>query len=121
LAGEPALIHGTQGTGDIELFAICPENYNPVIVAQMRDMITKPVMGYLLEEHGPDPDDPEAGLFFVIRHTDGARLIKNSVRRDGQNVVLTTTIVSDQMAEEEAYMLANLEQCAALMLVDVKP
>lgn len=110
--GESALVHKTTNTGDIQSLAICPENFKPDIVKRMREMLQKPLMGYRLELISDE-------WFYVIRDSDGARLSQNYVRKRDGDIALDTTILSgDDMAPDEAYMLADLEQCAALMLVE---
>lgn len=112
-SGEPALVHKTTNTGDEQSFAICDENFNPGIVKRMREMLQKPLMGYRLEVISDQ-------WFYVVRDFDGARLTQNFLRRrDNGDIALDTTLqLSDDMTPQEAYMLADLEQCAALMLVE---
>ena len=103
-----------MGTSDIQRFAISAENYDPQIVKRMREMLVMPYMGYRLEIE----DVWVAILFFVVRYDDGTRLTENWVRRHDRDGALDTTILTGDMAPEETYMLADLEQCAALMLLE---
>lgn len=107
--GEPAIIHKTVNTGDVQRLAICPENFNPKILDQMTGMHEKPLAGYRLEAISDQ-------WFYVVRDADDVRLTQNFVRRRGNDLFLDTTIVTDDMEAQEALMIADLEQCAALML-----
>lgn len=108
--GELVLIHSTAETGDVQSFAVVAENYRPDILAMMADMTTTPIAGYLL--------DPGDDGFTVVRAADGARLTHNAISRDGQQIKLHTTLLPP-MSADEAAMLSDLEQCAALMLLGV--
>ncbi len=108
--GEMALRHATAQTGNVHTFAVCPENYDPAIVEQMRGMVERPLGGYTLRI------EPDGDAFVVVRN--GHDLTSNSLRRDGDTIQLATTIL-DSMDPDEAAMLADLEQCAALMLLGI--
>lgn len=116
--GEPALIHETTNTRDVQSLAICDENFKPEILHRMREMFDRPLAGYRLEVVRLYPF--KKLQFWVIRDSDGARLTENSIQRHGSNIHLDTTILAGDILPEEALMLADLEQCAALMLVEEK-
>lgn len=117
--GEPALRHSTEQTGDVQTFAIAPENYNPAALDAMRDMTKHPVMGYLLEVLS----EYEASVRFIVRRSaDQEALTDNRAAWRGiaNELALHTTILAP-MPQNEAALMADLEQCAALMLLQVHP
>jgi hypothetical protein len=113
--GEFGLRHSTEQTGDVQTFAVHRDNYDPEVIARMAAMETEPLMGYRLEV------ERESGFIraFTVCREDGPRLTHNAV--DGgrhSDISLHTTILAP-MAPDEAHMLADLEQCAALALLGI--
>lgn len=113
LRGEPALTHSTEQTGDVQSFAICPENYDPAALKAMRSMVREPLMGYQLAVLDRAPDAIE----FAVLRADGTALTNNRAVQSGRNISLHTSILQP-MPPAEAGMVADIEQCAALMLFE---
>lgn len=113
--GEPALVHKTVNTGHEQSIAICKENYKRNGLEATRIMLHEAVLGYRVAAVRPKNEDDI--IFFVVRDEDGEQLTENRVRWRGEDVLLDTTILSGDMTPDEAYMLSDLEQCAALMLI----
>jgi hypothetical protein len=114
--GEAALIHRTLETGHVQAFAICAENFDPGIVDMMPRMEHQPLIGYRL---AVQRDERGAAVSFgVIRDADGEVLTRNAVRRTAEGIELQTAIVAF-MPPKEAFMVADLEQCAAVALAGI--
>jgi len=109
--GEPALTHSTEQTGDAQSFAICAENYDPAALRAMRNMVREPLAGYQLAVLDRGLDTIE----FAVLRADGTALTNNRATQAGRNISLHTSILQP-MPPEEAGMVADIEQCAALML-----
>jgi hypothetical protein len=114
-AGELALRHSTEQTGDVQTFAVCRENYNPEVIARMTGMVSAPLMGYRLDVRASEP----GVILFLVCRDDGTPLTLNLATHHGQEIRLHSTILYP-MPEAEAYMSADLEQCAALSLLNVE-
>ena len=113
--GEAMITHSTEQTGDVQSFSLCPENYSELAVQATLDMRHTPVFGYRLRPLDvKDPEDPR--LEFYVLREDGTRLTFNTVRQDGASVLLHTDILHP-MPDEEAMMMADLEQCAAIGMI----
>lgn len=113
--GETALAHTTVETGDCQTFAVCLENYNPDALRLVGEMVKGSLMGYRLGL------GPKRESFMVIRDDgtpDGIVLSINSIHRTENRIDLLTSILLP-MDPDEAMMLADLEQCAALMLLGI--
>lgn len=114
-------MHSTEQTGDVQTFAVCQANYDSGLIKRMREMLSKPLMGYRI---GNVSRDEDRICFSVLREVSflpprEVELTRNSVFRQGQSIMLHTSIVYP-MPPNEAQMMADLEQCAALMLVEVE-
>lgn len=113
--GEPKLTHSTVNTGDVQSFALSEENFKPNAVEATRIMLRQPVLGYRLEAKRFGMD--RRYRFYVLRDSDGRKLTENWVHYNGKHISLRTQLLTSDMGDDEALMLADLEQCAALMLV----
>lgn len=116
LPGEMTIRHTTEQTGDTQTFAVCPENFDPAILAVVPGMQRRAMGGYRLSVVR-NVDAAVVG-FDVLRDIDGAVLTTNRVGLDGATVVLETSI-RWPMEKREAILVADLEQCAALSLLGV--
>jgi hypothetical protein len=83
-------------------------------------MELRPIIGYRLTsvlrfESG--------NIVFTVSRADGTQLTRNRVTKENEKLIeLRTRILSDAPAEaEEAAMVADLEQCAALALLGIVP
>lgn len=115
--GEPFLAHLTTETGDLQTFAIHQDNYDPTLLASIRQMDTTPLMGYSLEI---DHHEDGAHVGFFVCREDGTRLTRNLAEIIGNaGVYLSTTILHYQMSQDESALMADLEQCAALALLHI--
>lgn len=112
--GELALAHTTEQTGDVQTFAVSRDNYDPAILAKMAGMEREPVMGYQLYV-----DRSGLGTEFRVLREDGTALTRNRVSMHDLQISLSTSILHPMPADESA-MLADLEQCAALVLLGVR-
>ena len=113
--GQLSITHITLDTGHVRSFAVHADNYKPDVIRRMRDMETKPVMGYRLTSvirFGVEDID------FNVSREDGTPLTRNRVTRFQDRVELRTRILRG-MPCGEAAMLADLEQCAALSLLGI--
>jgi hypothetical protein len=113
--GERYITHITEETGDTRSFGINAANYKPSAIWQTAMMEHAAVCGYRL-----DVTRAELPLMFTVVREDGTRLTLNSVESTGDQITLRTSILRP-MLTKEAYMVADLEQCAALALLKITP
>lgn len=124
-AGEPALIHVTKETGDAQAFAISTQNFSPAVIKLMRQMESRPLAGFRLRV------EPSTRASFLVLREDGTELSINVIHRNwafdktdrraypnAGSLTLITSIVCPTMTPDEAAQLADLEQCAAIMLLE---
>jgi hypothetical protein len=108
----------TLNTGDRRRFALVPENYDPGAVAQLRAALPKvPTLPeWEIARTEPHLTDAQAQEFWVSVR--GEILSRNAVTRAGETVVLETALLahSQKLSAEELAMLADLEQCMAIVL-----
>ena len=130
--GEMRLTHVTTQTGDVQSFGVNAKNFNPLVIAQVvalmrpnppiihswtEDAATgAALMGYRLEVK-----QLKETLVFIVAREDGAQLTYNSVTLENHTIMLVTSILTAAMSPAEAEMLADLEQCAALALLEITP
>jgi hypothetical protein len=111
--GEPALVHSTEETGDVQSFAIDAENFNPEILRGMSIMRDGHALGGYKLAFVTDTD------FCVLRTLDDTLLSANHYELSGVELRLHSRLLTANMHAGEAVLLADLEQCAALMLLGV--
>ena len=116
--GECVIRHATTQTGDVKNIPICDENFDPAIIAMMPEMTRTHIKGYSLEAERIG----RMVRFTVVRRPSGKhiRLTENTAIWNNGVLELTTTIVWP-MEDDEAGMMADLEQCAALMFCGKEP
>jgi hypothetical protein len=118
--GELTLTHITTLSGHSQSFGVNARNFNPEIIRQTAAMTARPVMGYRLEAEPQPAFGYKAGVSFTVCREDGTRLTHNLATRLGDVITLQTSI-EFPMPPHEAEMLADLEQCAALALLEITP
>lgn len=111
-AGERGLMHTTTNTDDIQVFAICDENFDPFAVAATLDMLEKGVeiVGFRLHAVGENR--------FLVECAAGV-ISENSVEKNNKgDVSLTTSLLPNavNVSRDILLMAADLEQCAAIAL-----
>jgi hypothetical protein len=109
--GERYIRHSTEQTGDVQSLAICDDNFDPDAIRIAGDMRYHSIAGY----HVKFTQQQDGFAFSVIRTKDKAELTLTDVTVRTDGVDLRTTILHP-MEYEEAYLLADLEQCVALAL-----
>lgn len=130
--GERSLIHVTLNTNDKQRFALVDENYSPQALSQLRESLprvpgfpqweiarTEPKAAALADEsNGARPPYAESGEFWVSVR--GEIVSRNRAQRVGENLVLETALLatSRKLSPEEASILADLEQCMAIVLLE---
>jgi hypothetical protein len=121
--GERALVHVTLNSGERQRFAIVPENYDPETLRQLRESLPK-VPGFEqweIARTGPQVPGGEADgsscEFWVYVH--GRAVSRNRVTRLGETFVLETALLAPSrwLVAEYLTALADLEQCAAIVLL----
>jgi hypothetical protein len=115
-AGEPALTHTRTDTGDRQVFALAPENYDPRILATL-DRSLPSLPGPLGWSIVLDRPAREYQRFAVVA---GQKPVsRNRVKAVVKWVELTTSLLpgAARLAADELHMLADLEQCVAIVLL----
>jgi hypothetical protein len=142
--GEPALIHEIRKYAfdpddrHVERFALDPENYAERLARVEKawfydpdDDIAglhwiKPIAGYSFRPNRRYYRSHRKGRavrFTIVRDADHQEISHNMTWRDRDNkkdvhLESRRRLLSAQMSPEEALVVANLEQCAALILLD---
>jgi hypothetical protein len=108
---SPRLVYATQDTGDVQVFGITAENYQPAAVRRAARMDKQPFGGFTIEIINRD----QTGVVFTIKQ-DRNTLTMSRANYDPQRKQLTL-VTKLMTAPEEAVILADLEQCAAIGLL----
>ncbi len=118
LSDTRTLRHSTEQTGDVQTFAVCRENYDPAVIAATVRMEHEPIIGYRLKVLGRESCDLHGccAVRFLVCREDGTPLTDNQCSRQGHLLSLHTSVLYP-MPPDEAIMMADLEQCAALGLL----
>jgi hypothetical protein len=112
-SSEPQVVHLTTNTGDQQRFVLSPENFDPGLIGMIPRMEREAVRGYRLAV-----SRTATGLeFWIIRDRDQMSLTHNAVYLEDWPpfLQLETTILAP-MSPDEAAILADLEECAAIAL-----
>lgn len=112
---EQALVHTTLQTDDVQSFAVHADNYDPEILNLMSGMESKPLGGYLLKVERTNGVVTD----FTVMRDDGTGLTHNSIAFDGRKRIRLHTSILAPMLPDEALMVVDLEQYAALSLLGV--
>jgi hypothetical protein len=112
----PRIHHATVNTGDIQSFSLTESNFDPGIVLLARRMFNPTVMDYslLMAEH------PSGKLCFEVC-AGRAKVSRNTVWRDEQGDINLSTLLlpeSEDLRPDELMMLADMEQCVAIGLLE---
>lgn len=109
-AQTPQIIHVTENTGDRQSFDLTDANFDPAALAKVPDLIHTEIGGFrLIVSRNGDLE------IKVLYH--GRLLTCNRVVRQGCDIVLSTRVVG--IASGEVMMMAaDLEQCAAIALLE---
>jgi len=108
---SPRLVYATQDTGDVQVFGLTAENYRPDAVRRAALIDKQPFGGFTIEIIHRD----QTGVVFTIKQ-DRNTLAMSRANYDPQRKQLTL-LTKLMTAPEEAVMLADLEQCAAIGLL----
>jgi hypothetical protein len=115
----PRITHVTVNTGDMQSVSLTESNFDPQVIAITRSMVTESVMDFrivIVSEPGSKP-------IFDVLHG-GSAVSRNTVRRDAEGNIDLTTLLLPASADFpllEFQMLADLEQYAAIGLVETVP
>jgi hypothetical protein len=108
----PRLVHAAENTDDVKILALTPHNYRPDAVRRAARMERDPFGGYKIEIILHD----QAGVIFAIeRRTATLTVNRAHYNHKCSELTLKTKLVL--LPEEQAAMMANLEQCAAIGLL----
>lgn len=117
--GELTLVHTTEDSGDVLSIAVSRDNFNPRILAGIKVMEKEPVLDYRLSV-----SRLKGSIIFSVWYQ-GHCLSVNYAERFGNRIELMTRlrptpVTLDRPSDEIYRELADLEQCAALMLLEVE-
>ena len=107
--GEPDLIH-TTNSGRRQTVALVPENFNPKILDVIEKNLAQiPGIAWAVLPH-------DTG--FTVLSAAGDRISENHVQRVGESIELETTLLAGAggLTRSELIILADLEQCVAIIL-----
>lgn len=107
--GEPDLIH-TTNSGRRQTVALVPENFKPKILDVIEKSLPRiPGMAWTVVPHGTG---------FTVLGATGDRISENLVRPVRESIELETTLLAgaEGLTRDELIMLADLEQCVAIVL-----
>jgi hypothetical protein len=112
-SSEPQIVHLMTNTGDQHCFALSPENFDLGVISMILRMEREPVRGYRLAV-----SRTAGGLeFWIIRDRDQMSLAHNGVHlEDWPPFLQLETTILVPMSPDEAAMLTDLEECAAIAL-----
>ena len=115
----PRITHAMVNTGDMQSVSLTDSNFDPEVIAITRSMVTESVMDFRIVI----VSEPGSKLIFDVLHG-GSAVSRNTVLRDAEgNIDLTTLLLpaSADLPLHEFQMLADLEQYAAIGLVETVP
>lgn len=109
----PQIIHRTVESGDVQSFDLSASNFNADALMVIPQMTNRAIHDFRLRVE----PRPNILRFWVVWH--GVEITQNEVRIDGENVRLDTHVVS-AAPREIMSMAADLEQCAAIALLNIE-
>ena len=108
----PRLVHAAENTDDVKIIALTPHNYRPDAVRRAARMERDPFGGYKI---GIILHDQAGVIFAIERRTATLTVNRAHYNHKCSELTLKTKLVL--LPEEEAAMMADLEQCAAIGLL----